>query len=137
MSLVPNFIGWRQLWKHEGLLNMDWRGQGPTPITERADSYEDATLVGSATGYGEGDDAYHFPVLDIDFKAALVPSSTEDHYHLYLNHGMTWAKYEKLLEALYEADVIQEGYYKMAVARKQTFVRRPGVYKREGEQGSA
>lgn len=136
-SSTPKFIGFRRLWKHDGLLNMDWRNYGPTPITERAESYEDATLIGSGTGYGEGDRAYHFPVLDIDFEAALVPSTTEDHYHLYLNVGMTWEKYEKLLEALYEAGVIQEGYYKMAVERKQTFVRRPGVYKKPGEGGSA
>lgn len=134
MADAPEFLGWRRLWKHDGLLNMQWKENGPTPITEHAENYDEATLVGSATGYGEGDRAYHFPVLDIDFPAALVPSSTKDHYHLYLNQGMSWKKYAKLLEALYEAEIIQEGYYKMAILREQTFVRRPGVKKKPGEE---
>ena len=127
----PKFIGWRKLWKHDGLLNIDWRKAGPTSITEETESYDEATLVGSDGGYN-----YHMPVLDIDFEAALVASSTPGHYHLYLNKGMSWEKYAKLLEALYEAGIIQEGYYKMAIARGQTFVRRPGVYKKPGEGGS-
>lgn len=127
----PKFIGWRKLWKHDGLLNIDWRKAGPTPITEETTDYESARLVSSETLDGK-----HMPVLDIDFEAHLVPSSTAGHFHLYLNKEMDWGTYAKLLLALYEAEIIQEGYYKMAIARGKTFVRCPGVYKKPGEGGS-
>ncbi len=74
----------------------------------------------------------HLPVLDIDFEARLVPSSTPGHYHLYLD-GMpplSWERYEKLLEALADAGVIEEGYYYAAKMRKHTMVRRPGLKKK-------
>lgn len=137
MTYAPGFIGWRKLWKHDGLLNMDWKGHGPTPITQTTEDYDDATLVGSAVSniFDDGVNmGTHMPVLDIDFPAALVPST--NNYHLYLNKPMSWEKYAKLLEALYEAGIIQEGFYKMAIARGQTFVRRPGVFKKPGENSS-
>lgn len=71
----------------------------------------------------------HAPVLDIDYSAALIPSSTKGHYHLYLGVPMTWRKYKRLLKALAKAGVIERGYYRASKARKATFVRKPGVVK--------
>lgn len=72
----------------------------------------------------------HSPVLDIDFAARLVPSSTEGHFHLYLD-GLTlgWPEYKKLLKALADAGVIESGYYDASVRRQMTCVRPPGVMK--------
>ena len=72
----------------------------------------------------------HSPVLDIDFAARLVPSSTEGHFHLYLD-GLTlsWPEYENLLSALADAGVIERGYFDASVRRQMTCVRPPGMVK--------
>lgn len=76
----------------------------------------------------EGD--LHSPVLDIDFQAKLVPSSTPGHYHLYLDGlQLPWYRYCKLLMALAEAGVISRYYADISIARQATFVRLPGVSK--------
>lgn len=84
------------------------------------------TLVSSEVGC----DGLHVPVLDIDFEAALVPSTTEGHYHLYLEGlCLSWPEYRRLLKALARAGVITEGYLRHSLRRKQTCVRRPGLKK--------
>lgn len=80
-----------------------------------------ALLVGSLCK-----DGLHAPVLDIDFSAELIPSTTPGHFHLYLDKKMTWEKYSQLLEALYEAGIIQRGFYDMSLDRKQSMVLLPG-----------
>lgn len=71
----------------------------------------------------------HAPALDIDIPSRLVPSSTPGHFHLYLEHQMTWRRYKRLLRALYKAGIIQRGFYKLSVKRGATFLRKPGVKK--------
>ena len=68
---------------------------------------------------------WHKPVLDIDFEAALVPSTTEGHYHLILDKEMSWADYEKLLHVLGEVGILEPGYVKAALRRKATWIRAP------------
>lgn len=84
----------------------------------------DANLVSSL-----GDDGLHYPVLDLDFGAYVVPSSTPGHFHLYLERAMPWDTYAGLLVALAEAGVIERGYADACLARGMTFVRMPGVSK--------
>ncbi len=69
----------------------------------------------------------HRPVLDIDFPAKLVPSSTPGRFHLYLDIDMPWADYEKLLKVMAEVGVLEPGYVAASVERKATFVRLPWV----------
>lgn len=71
----------------------------------------------------------HLPVLDIDFEARLVPSSTPGHYHLYLDgmKPMEERKYANLLNALADAGVIEHGYASASVARGMSLVRNPGI----------
>lgn len=71
----------------------------------------------------------HRPVLDIDIPAALIPSSTPGHSHLYIDRLLSWPQYEKLLAALADAGIIERGYYDTAVKRKATFVRLPWIKK--------
>lgn len=82
---------------------------------------QEATVIGSQTG----STGVHLPVLDLDFPCTLVPSRTTGHFHLYLERPMGWLKYKRLLRALWKAGIIERGYYKMAVKRGQTFVRKP------------
>ena len=83
-----------------------------------------ANLIASVTRTGK-----HAPVLDLDFPCRLVPSSTEGHFHLYIDHEITWEKYERLLIGLYDAGLIQKGWFENARKDKRTYVRKIGVYK--------
>jgi len=89
-----------------------------------------AMLVGSLCKDGN-----HAPVLDIDFQAQLLPSTTPGHFHLYLDKKMSWEKYGQLLEALYEAGIIQRGFYENSIARKQSMVLLPGKNRDEATKG--
>lgn len=77
-----------------------------------------ANLISSRTVSGK-----HAPVLDIDFNARLVPSRTVGHFHLYLDKEMPWWKYRILLWAMAFTGIIEPGYYRASVRRRQTFCR--------------
>lgn len=85
-----------------------------------ASSIETADLVISKA-VGE----WHYPVLDIDYPAALVPSSTPGHFHLYLNRAVPWEKYQAVLDALADACLIESGYRNASKERGYTSVRLP------------
>jgi hypothetical protein len=76
------------------------------------------------------DDGWHRPVLDIDFPAALIPSSTPGHFHLYLDKKLSTSQYMKLLDALAEAGIIEQGYASVSEARGYTSARLPWVKKK-------
>jgi hypothetical protein len=76
-------------------------------------------------------DGKHAPAIDIDFPVRLVKSSTPGHFHLYVDKAMSWEQYRKILLALRDAGVIGQDYYEMALTFKQTFLRAPGVHKRD------
>lgn len=128
---TPVFLRFRTLWKSAGPLNRNWRYGESNPRTPSVPG--EANLVGSLL---EGDTGYHMPVIDLDFDTHLEPSSTPGHFHLYLNRAISWEKYQALLEALYKAGIIEEGFYEMSIARGQSFVRYPGVKKLPGEEAS-
>ena len=86
-------------------------------------------LDGRRQNVWEKDDEYHRPILDIDFPAMLIPSSTEGHFHLYLDRPIKWGVYKKLLLALSEAGIIEEGYAKASIARQASYLRLPGIPK--------
>lgn len=89
------------------------------PVTK-----DEANLISS-----QCQDGLHRPVLDFDIPARYVPSTTEGHGHLYIDLGLDWEKYEKLLVALGDAGILEDGYVKAALRRKATFVRPPWVKK--------
>lgn len=67
----------------------------------------------------------HRPVLDIDFPAALVPSATPGHFHLYLDKVLSHDKYMFLLNALAEVGIIEEGYERASQERGYSSARLP------------
>lgn len=94
--------------------------------------YEDANLVSSRVGDDDSNapiDGWHAPALDIDVPAALIPSSTPGHHHLYFDTLMTWEDYHKLLRVMAEVGLIESGYVLAAEARKATMLRKPGHHK--------
>jgi hypothetical protein len=82
-----------------------------------------ANLIGSLLPNGE-----HGPCIDLDFPCRLFPSRTQGHFHLYLERELSWEDYEKLLLVMHKIGLVQYGFYKSAVDRKQTFLRPPGVF---------
>lgn len=126
------FVAFRKLWKSAGKLNRNWR-DGAEDVPRSPSVVGEANLVGSEA---QGIPGYHLPVLDLDFPIHAEPSSTEDHYHLYLNKLITWEQYEAILKAFFDAGLIEEGWYEMSVRRRQGFVRYPGVRKLPDEEGS-
>lgn len=69
------------------------------------------------------------PLLILNCKATLLPSSTEGHFHLFLDKEMSWKSYKKLLEILAQVTIIEEGYMRASVAREYSAVRLPWVKK--------
>ena len=87
-------------------------------------------LVGQRSAVSN-DLSLHAPVLDIDFGARLIPSSTPGHFHLYFEKAMTWDNYCGLLKALGDVGILEPGYVKASLRRGYSSVRKPGVYKQE------
>jgi hypothetical protein len=79
----------------------------------------------------ELDDVYHYPLLDLDVKHELVPSSTPGHSHLYIKTRLGDAQYRKLLVALNEAGIIQKGILNQFDRYGATMLRLPHI-KKEG-----
>lgn len=77
------------------------------------------------------EDGSHAPVIDIDLPIRAIPSSTPGHYHLYIDKKMSWKSYRKLLKALVEAGLVEEGWYKMSLRRGMTMVRPPRLRKKD------
>ena len=90
---------------------------------------EDALLVGSSTGKYTRTGPTHLPAIDIDFPCQLVESSTPGHFHLYIDKEISQDAYHAILKALTDAGIVQRGFYKSAVRRGQTFLRKPGHHK--------
>lgn len=98
-----------------------------------ADLYVDAQVISSELNstyqYGDPQDPMHVVALDLDHAAWLIPSSTNDHSHLYIDLPIPWSKYSKLLDVLAECGIIEKGYRDASVKRKATFLRLPWVKK--------
>ena len=88
---------------------------------------QEANMITSldTTGYG----GVHRPVLDFDFDAQLIPSSTEGHHHLFIDKLMSTDNYFKLLDVMAEVGLLQEGFVKNSKQRGATSVRLPWISK--------
>lgn len=71
----------------------------------------------------------HKVVIDLDMDAALWETSTPRHHHLIIDNEMTWPVYERLLTALKDAGLIEEGYWNACMARKASWIRTPWTRK--------
>lgn len=90
---------------------------------------EDADVVASSYNSYGFNTGLHRPVLDIDLDIVVVPSSTPGHHHLYIDKLMTWERYAKLLQALADAGIVQQGFVNVSLQRGATMVRLPWVKK--------
>jgi len=76
----------------------------------------------------------HVPTLDIDgMNVEVLESTTPGNFHLYIDCPMAWLKYRNLLLAFADAGICQEGFVGLSIARGASFLRKPGIKKREDE----
>jgi hypothetical protein len=75
----------------------------------------------------------HIVVLDIDYPAALIPSETANHFHLFLDvpGGIPHNEYMGLLKQLARLGVIEPGFADASFRRGHSDVRLPWVSKAE------
>lgn len=112
-----------------------WRGiQWTRPYGEEGDGRKPLRVIGGAEAVSSllEDDPYvprHTIALDLDVPAALIPSSTPGHSHLYIDVALTWNDYKRLLILLGELEVLEEGYVRASLARRATFLRLPWIRK--------
>ena len=108
----------------------DYKGNDFDGLTE--DLFE-ATAVGSWLMYDDGSAGKrrHVLALDIDHEAYLVPSTTPEHNHLYINvpGGIDHEVYMDLLDVLARAGVIEEDYARASKSRGYTSLRLPWIKK--------
>lgn len=83
-------------------------------------SHDEGNLVSS-----ECEDGLHAPIFDLDYDVDLIPSKTPGHFHLYLNKKIEWDKYLKVLEAMADAGLIEQNYYKAAKTRRKAMLTIP------------
>lgn len=88
-------------------------------VLEEVTDWATADMLSSETVFSskKGKKALHRPVFDIDFEAQLIPSTTEDHFHLYFQKAVRWRAYKRVLKAMYKAGLIERGWYKLSVKR--------------------
>lgn len=104
--------------------------------TEDVDEAQVTTsLVAGTWDPTEGNSArpMHRPVLDLDYPAQLIPSTTPGHFHLYLDHEVPHDAYMRLLDALADCGLIEDGYRNASHDRGYTAVRLPWVRKAEAD----
>ena len=109
----------------------DSGGQSLPPIREEA-TLEECDVVSSLLKPGKNVlGRRHHVVLDIDYRAHLIPSSTRNHYHLVLEvpGGIEHEVYMKLLKDLGRAGVIESGYAAASIERGHSDIRAPWVRK--------
>lgn len=123
------------------VLGWEFDSEGPTwpKIDREAALLGDADVVSSELhtqstlhgGFEAARQRRHILAIDIDYPTYLVESSTEGHYHLYVDvpGGIPHEKYLALLDALADAGVIQPGYAQVSKERGHSDLRLPWVDK--------
>lgn len=91
---------------------------------------DQANLITSMVAGPEGTAGnLHKLVLDVDLPVKVIESSTPGHFHLFIDHAMTWPEYLAVIEALSAAGIVEPGYLAAAQRRGHTAVRLPWVRK--------
>jgi hypothetical protein len=125
VTLETDLLGLYRLWSHLPRVfrrtTFRYPGYGGELQVEARCAAADANIVTSEVV----NTSLHAPVLDIDMPCALVPSSTPGHFHLFIERGMTWRRYRRLLRALGRAGILERGFVHAALARRYTAVRVP------------
>lgn len=79
---------------------------------------DNANLVSSLCNNGK-----HRPTLDIDFPCKLVETKTPGHYHLYIEHDLTFDQYKRLIDVMADIGLVGEGIRMQMENRGMTCLR--------------
>jgi hypothetical protein len=107
---------------------------------EPVDDLEEANLVTSEVVPDGGELPWlttrfrHRPVIDIDHKVWVVPSTTPGHNHLYIDVEMSEAKLMRLLDVMAEVGIVEPGYAAASRAKGFASVRLPWIRKGEPQR---
>lgn len=123
LDAIPKFARGNRLKKIWPLFGESSDLQVEKQTEEDAGLYE-ANIISSEVAQG-----LHIPIIDLDMDAALLPSSTMGHHHLYIDKVLTFEQLIKLLEVMHEVGIVQEGVLKGAKARKYAALRLPHIHK--------
>lgn len=74
-----------------------------------------------------GGSSQHMPCIDIDLPIRAVESRTPGHFHLYIDKAISWPHYARILTALADAGIVEQGYLDASLMHGATFVRKPPV----------
>ncbi|HTK59570.1 MAG TPA: hypothetical protein VL283_00020 [Candidatus Baltobacteraceae bacterium] len=86
----------------------------------------DARRYPGIAGYRSPDDHLLIEaVFRLTCPATLVPSSTEGHFHLYLETETGWQPYLQLMRAMADAGLLEAGWVDMNERRKMAMLRKP------------
>lgn len=108
---------------HDAYLATSSEPETDEPLRVEVKEYCTANLISSELKIQPG---LHLPLLDIDFRCHLIPSSTQDHFHLIFDKILTQEDYTKLLTTLHEVGIIEDGVYQRFLREGRTYLRRPG-----------
>lgn len=72
----------------------------------------------------------HALLLDLDTQHHYVPSTTEDHGHIYINADLDYEDMIQILEILAKHGIVQQGYLEWTKARGASSLRPPWVNKK-------
>lgn len=77
------------------------------------------------------DDGWRHPLPEFTMNCEVraIPSSTQGHFHLYINAPLSWDAYLSLLKALYYAKVIEDKFVELTVKNSFSLLLRPGYTK--------
>lgn len=81
-------------------------------------------------------DMLHKPVIDIDLPIKVLPSTTEGHFHLFIDKEMTWDHYRDFLCALASVGIVEQKYVNATIDRGFSAVRLPWIKKAANSVGS-
>jgi hypothetical protein len=128
---LPTFVADHQMYKVSGLDDVTDYGPSSDNNVEvrgyETDEVALANLVSSKVKRSHS----HRPIIDIDFPAALVPSSTPGHSHLYLDKKMSEKDFAALVEVMHRVGIIADGNLNQWDRHCALFVRTPWVKKKE------
>jgi hypothetical protein len=125
-KLLPDFVANNKTVRADILDNSD-DNQGYKEWEIRdIDSANMITSESSPSGW-------HKAIIDIDFPAQLIPSSTPGHSHLYLDTLISKDVYLDLLDNLVKAGIVQQGFADGARRRGASSVRLPWIKKGDAQ----
>lgn len=93
-----------------------------------------STVKGQPRVHYKGD-TLHAPVLDFDFPAVLLPSTTEGHFHLMIDTMITWDNFQVLLDAMELCGLLEPGYVRATKQRGYSAIRLPWVKRKARVEG--